>query len=178
MTQHRRTIAALLPLFAAGLMACGGPTTADAGSGASPASASAAAPAAGTGVDPTLEEPAGLGGVDRFAFDGMASGLREAAGKLERGEDPTFACVRVIVHAEGESAAAMPDAARTALEQCGREIPLGWATRQLDAVEATGNLSQSIGECAHAQVSLDEVAERFTDPRVDEQRARLADLCS
>ncbi len=123
-------------------------------------------------VDPVLQRPDGLTGTEAFAFDGMASGLTGAADALARGEDPTLQCVGVLVFAERPEGAAMPDAAAKAAEQCGREIPLVWADRQLDIVEGRDDLAASIGECARAQVALDQVRQRFTDPRVDELQAR------
>ncbi|MGY1640640.1 hypothetical protein ACI782_05830 [Geodermatophilus sp. SYSU D00703] len=142
-------------------------------------STSAAATETGTGlIDPTLERPENLDPVQQFAFDGMASGLREAVDELERGEDPTISCTSVLAYAEGGDTTGLEAAVQKAQEQCGREIPIAWATRQLDTVEATGDIGESIGECASALVSLDLVEERYTDPRVTELRTRADQLCA
>lgn len=142
---------------------------------AAPAPTAVTAPA--TTIDATLDRPSGLDAVERFAFDGMARGLQSAVDKVSQGQDPTFECVPVLVHAEGTSASAFPEAARKAVEQCGREIPLTWASLQLDEAEQAGGLTQAIGECAFAKVSLDNVAKRFTDPRLDALRTRSAEVC-
>ena len=128
-------------------------------------------------MDPTLERPDNLETFQRFVFDGMASGLQEAADKLGRGEDPTFSCTSVLAYAEGDETTGLEAAVQKAQEQCGREIPIAWATRQLDAAEATGDIAESIGECASTLVSLDLVQERYSDPRVTELRTRANQLC-
>jgi hypothetical protein len=176
MIHRTHGIAALLVTLAAGLTAC----AAAPASAADPAPAPAAAPAADvvTMIDPTLEQPTGLGPVDKIRFEEMSSNLKEAADLVNGGEDPTFACVSVLVHAESGSADALAAAATKATEQCGREIPIAWADHQLDAVAATGDVTRSIVECATAMVSLDQVTKRFQDPRVDQLRARAAELCA
>ncbi len=172
---------AVVTTLAITLAACGsGDRTSSSTGGPSP-TAPTSDPAATTGpagvVDPTLERPDDLDTVQQFVFDGMASGLQEAADELAQGEDPTLTCAMVLAYAEGEETAGLEAAAQKAQEQCGREIPIAWATRQLDTVEATGDVSQSVGECATALVSLDLVEERYTDPRVTALRSRADQLC-
>ncbi|MGD9529905.1 hypothetical protein [Pseudonocardia sp.] len=176
MIHRTHGIAVLLAMLAAGLTAC---ATAPA-SAADPAAAPAAAPPADvvTTIDPTLEQPSGLSRIEKIRFEEMSTNLKEAADLVNGGENPTFACVSVLVHAESDSADALAGAATKATEQCGREIPIAWADHQLDAVAATGDVTRSIGECATAMVSLDQVTKRFQDPRVDQLRARAAELCS
>jgi hypothetical protein len=186
--EHARLVpAALWTALAMVLAACGSANgNSTSGGGPSPAPPTTStevlteAPAdAGTGVvDPTLERPEDLDEVQQYLFDGMASDLQKAADELERGEDPTFTCASVLAYAEEGQTAGLEAPAQKAQEQCGREIPLAWATRQLDTVEATGDVTQSIGECASALVSLDLVEERYTDPRVPELRARADQLCA
>jgi hypothetical protein len=127
-------------------------------------------------VDPTLERPANLDSLQRFAFDGMASGLQQAADKLARGEDPTFSCVSVLVYAD-DPTTGLDAAAEKAKAQCGREIPIAWAVHELDAAEAKPDGSPAISECASAHVALDTVDRRFTDSRVSDLRLRAARVC-
>ncbi|MGE3289338.1 MAG: hypothetical protein AB7J32_25020 [Pseudonocardia sp.] len=174
MIHRTHGIAALLVTLAAGLTAC----AAAPASAADPAPAAAPAADVVTMIDPTLERPTGLSGIDKITFEQLSANLKEAADLVNGGEDPTFACVSVLVHAESDSADALGAAATKATEQCGREIPIAWADHQLDAVAATGDVTRSIGECATAMVSLDQVTKRFQDPRVDQLRARAAELCS
>jgi hypothetical protein len=143
-----------------------------------PASTEAAGAETAGVVDPTLERPDDLDTLQQFLFDGMATDLQKAADELERGEDPTFSCASVLAYAEEGRTAGLEAAAQKAEEQCGREIPIAWATRQLDAVEATGDLAQSVGECASALATLDLVEERHTDSRVTALQARADQLCS
>jgi hypothetical protein len=83
-----------------------------------------------------------------------------------------------LAYAEDDQAAGLEPAAQKAQEQCGREIPPAWATRQLDTVQSMDDVAKSIGECASALVSLDLVEEGYTDPRVTALRARADQLCA
>jgi hypothetical protein len=169
---------ALLTTLAMTLAACGS-ADGDGNSAEQSPTETVSSPEASTGVvDPTLERPDNLNSVQQFVFDGMASNLQEAADKLERGEDPTFSCTSVLAYAEGDATTGLEEAAQKAREQCGREIPIAWATLQLDTVEATGNVAESIGECASAIVSLDIAQARFTDSRVSELRTRADQICA
>jgi hypothetical protein len=181
MTEHRpgHPVALLLAALTTAVAACGSGVGDDTSTAEGPAPAGAtSSTAASTGsVDPTLERPGDLDMVREFVFEGMATYLQEAADRLGRGEDPTFSCAGVLAIAEGEETAGLEAAATKAREQCGREIPIEWAARQLDAVEAEGDIARSIGECASVAVALDTVQDRFTDPRVDELRDRENQLC-
>lgn len=181
MTEHRpgHPVVLLLAALTTAVTACGSGVGDDTGTavGPTPAGATSSTAASTGSVDPTLERPGDLDVVQEFVFEGMASYLYEAADALGRGEDPTFSCAGVLALAEGDQTAGLEAAAAKAREQCGREIPIEWAARQLDAVEAEGDIAQSIGECASVAVALDTVQERFTDPRVDALRDRESRVC-
>jgi hypothetical protein len=127
-------------------------------------------------IDPTLERPAGLDSIETVFFDQLQSDLQLAADRLDRGEDPTFQCVSVLVSADTYESS-FAGAATKAREQCGREIPLAWAAHQLDSAAALGDPIDAIVECATAKVSLDFVEDRFADPRVGELRTRSDQVC-
>jgi hypothetical protein len=127
-------------------------------------------------IDANLEEPANLDrGQQRF-FDGMSSDLRQAVDMLNRGTDPTSSCISVLVTADG-FATGFEDAAKKATEQCGREIPIAWASNQLDVAAAKNDRLEAMHECVAVTVTLDSVEKRFSDPRVGELRARSNQIC-
>lgn len=128
-------------------------------------------------VDPTLERPSGLDAIETVFFDRLQSDLQLAADRLDRGEDPTFQCVSVVVTAQTYERG-FGAAATKAQEQCGREIPLAWAAHQLDTAATAGDPIDAIVECATAKVTLDSVEQHFADPRVGELRARSDQVCA
>jgi hypothetical protein len=127
-------------------------------------------------IDPNLQEPANLDRGQQYFFDQISSDLRQAADMLSRGKDPTRACIGVLVTADGY-AAGFEDAAKKATEQCGREIPIAWASNQLDAAAAKNDRFDAVHECVAVSLALDSVEKRFSDPRVSELRARSGQVC-